>query len=55
MVMLDGYFDLLANFDLLAKSYSKGVARAGHIGCDDVVCWFTNESSTKKGTGGKGA
>ena len=48
MVMLDGYFDFLA------KSYRKGVAMAGHICCDDVVCWFTDELSTKKDTGGKG-
>ena len=53
--MLDWYFDLLANFALLAKSYAKRVERAGHIGVDVVDCWFTNESSTKKDTGGKGA
>ena len=48
MVMLDGYSDLLA------KSYRNGVEISDLICCDDVVCWFTDESSTKKTAGGKG-
>ena len=47
-VVLDGYSDLLA------KSYSKGVAMAGHI-CCDVFVSFMGESSKQKNTVGKGA